>query len=93
MERIARHLTISGRVQGVWYRAWTTQTAEELGLSGWVRNRREGSVEAVVAGPRDAVETMIERCKDGPPHAVVDEVTAEPTAEPDIGGFEQRPTA
>lgn len=93
MERIARHLTITGRVQGVWYRAWTTQTAEELGLSGWVRNRREGTVEAVVAGPRQAVETMIERCKDGPPHAGVENVSVEPAAEPETSGFEQRPTA
>lgn len=92
MERIARHLMITGRVQGVWYRAWTTQTAEKLGVSGWVRNRSDGSVEAVITGQPQAVETMIERCRAGPPNAAVDNVTVQPAVAPETSGFEQRPT-
>ena len=49
---------IYGRVQGVWYRAWTKQSAEELGLAGYVRNRRDGTVEALFSGPEDAVDEM-----------------------------------
>ncbi|WP_366656770.1 acylphosphatase [Fodinicurvata sp. EGI_FJ10296] len=92
MEHVARHLVITGRVQGVWYRGWTTETAEGLGLSGWVRNRSDGSVEAVIAGPREAVDAMIEQCREGPPLARVVDVTVAPTAEPATAGFEQRPT-
>jgi acylphosphatase len=62
---------IEGRVQGVYYRAWTYETATSLGLDGWVRNREDGSVEAVFSGPPDVVAEMLERCKDGPPDARV----------------------
>ena len=64
---------IEGRVQGVFYRAWTEQTARALGLDGSVRNRRDGSVEAVFSGPAAKVEEMLKRCAQGPPDA---EVTA-----------------
>jgi acylphosphatase len=64
---------IRGRVQGIGYRAWAEVTALELGVEGWVRNRRDGSVEAVLAGSEEVVLTMIELCRDGPPGA---EVTA-----------------
>lgn len=71
---------ISGRVQGVWYRAWTTETARQLGLAGWVRNCVDGTVEAVFHGPDGAVEEMLCRCHDGPPAARVDSVRTEPYA-------------
>jgi acylphosphatase len=66
---------IEGRVQGVYYRAWTDQTARSLGLDGWVRNASDGSVAAVFSGPASQVEEMLRRCKDGPPDARVTAVT------------------
>jgi acylphosphatase len=83
---------IRGRVQGVGYRAWTAHRAELAGLSGWVRNRRDGSVEAVFAGPGGAVETMLAACREGPRGAAVTEVEI---VERDVRvgtGFEVRPT-
>jgi acylphosphatase len=62
---------IRGRVQGVGYRAWAEVTALELGIEGWIRNCRDGSVEAVLAGYEEVVLTMIELCRDGPPGAQV----------------------
>ena len=62
-------------MQGVYYRAWTKQTARGLGLDGWVRNRSDGSVEAVFSGPPAAVEAMLKLCGDGPPDAKVTGVT------------------
>ena len=58
--------SIKGRVQGVYFRAWAQHQAELRGLEGWVRNRRDGSVEAVFAGPSEAVETMLKACHEGP---------------------------
>ncbi len=66
---------IEGRVQGVYYRAWTNDTARSLGLDGWVRNMSDGSVQAVFSGPADVVEDMLKRCADGPPDAQVTAVT------------------
>ena len=66
---------IEGRVQGVYFRAWTYETAQSLGLDGWVRNASDGSVEAVFSGPVAQVEEMLERCKDGPRDAKVTAVT------------------
>ena len=63
-ERTVR-LRIAGAVQGVGYRYWTERTAHELGLSGWVRNRRDGTVEAVISGSGERVDRMIERCRMG----------------------------
>ncbi|HEV7480483.1 MAG TPA: acylphosphatase [Roseiarcus sp.] len=71
---LIRHVVIRGRVQGVGYRAWTQYTALDRGLDGWVRNRRDGSVEAVFAGAPEAVAAMIEACRRGPPGALVDEL-------------------
>jgi acylphosphatase len=71
---LIRHVVIRGRVQGVGYRAWTEYTALDHGLDGWVRNRRDGAVEAVFAGAPEAVAEMIEACRRGPPAARVDEV-------------------
>ena len=76
MSEAIRHVTIRGRVQGVGYRAWVEHTATSLGLRGWVRNRRDGSVEAVFAGPTDAVEQMIDSCRRGPTMARVESVNA-----------------
>ncbi len=64
-------LVIEGRVQGVAYRDWTQRRAESLGLGGWVRNRRDGTVEAVFTGDEAAVDQMVEACRDGPPAAAV----------------------
>jgi acylphosphatase len=66
---------IEGRVQGVYYRAWTEQTARALGLDGTVRNASDGSVEAVFSGPAHKVDEMLRRCADGPPDARVTKVT------------------
>jgi len=88
LERRTVHVLISGRVQGVYYRGWTMQTALALGLTGWVRNRYDGQVEAILAGDASAVADMLEACKQGPPDAVVDAVhiVQEGGAAPD--GFE-----
>lgn len=64
-------VAITGRVQGVGYRAWTRWKAESLGLSGWVRNRRTGEVEAVFSGPAEAVDAMLAACRVGPSGARV----------------------
>ena len=66
---------IEGRVQGVYYRAWTYDAARSLGLDGWVKNASDGSVEAVLSGPPAAVEAMLRRCADGPRDAKVSAVT------------------
>lgn len=68
----AEHVSIRGRVQGVGYRAWVADEAMRRGLDGWVRNRRDGSVEAVFAGPEEAVSAMIEACRRGPSPALVE---------------------
>jgi acylphosphatase len=69
-----RHVVIKGRVQRVGYRAWAEHTALQRGLEGWVRNRADGAVEAVFAGPASVVEGMIEACRRGPPGAQVDAI-------------------
>ena len=72
------HVMIRGRVQGVGYRYWVEQKAMARSLEGWVRNRRDGSVEAVFAGPADAVSGIIALCRRGPASARVDAVAEEP---------------
>jgi acylphosphatase len=74
MTDVIRHVVIRGRVQGVGYRAWTEHTATSLGLQGWVRNRRDGSVEAVFAGSAELVDRMIAECRRGPISSRVDAV-------------------
>lgn len=69
-----RHALIRGRVQGVGFRAWTEYTALERGLEGWVRNRRDGAVEAMFAGLEETVVAMIAACNEGPPGARVDTI-------------------
>lgn len=68
------HVVISGRVQGVWYRASTKQKAEELGLTGWVKNTRDGNVEAVFEGQESVINEMIAWCRKGPALAHVSDV-------------------
>jgi len=92
-ERIAVRARIEGRVQGVWYRGWTVDQASARGLAGWVRNRRDGSVEALFAGPEEAVRDMLAACRQGPPAARVAAVIESPAALPDGTGFVQLPTA
>lgn len=72
-----RRVRITGRVQGVSFRAWTRAEAERLGLTGWVRNEADGSVRALIAGPRPALEAMVERLWEGPPAASVTSVRVE----------------
>ena len=83
----AVHVIISGRVQGVWYRAWTQKTAESLGLSGWVRNCSDGTVEAVFCGPDDKLALIIEKCRKGPMLARVDDIRQSPAEAPLEPGF------
>ena len=85
-------LNITGRVQGVGYRAWAMDTAQRLGLRGWVRNRADGSVEALVMGDEDAVAVMIEACRDGPYAAKVTEVAISEAEDDDSAGFSPKPT-
>jgi acylphosphatase len=86
VERSAR-LTITGRVQGVGYRAFVEREAARRGLSGWVRNRRDGSVEALISGPSDVVEAMIAACKIGPRSAIVLQVAVDAALVPPAPGF------
>ena len=67
-------VVVRGRVQGIGFRAWAEVTALELGVEGWVRNCRNGSVEAVLAGSEEVVLTMIEACRQGPPGARVEAI-------------------
>jgi acylphosphatase len=83
---------ISGRVQGVFFRSWTVDRALVRGLDGWVRNRRDGDVEALFAGPADAVDRMLEACWRGPDYARVVDVRVEPAEDPGPTGFEQAAT-
>jgi len=88
----ARRLRIHGRVQGVFYRGWAIQAARALDLSGWVRNREDGTVEMVISGDEDEVRTMTERAHRGPPAARVERVDVEEMEEEVAPGFTQRPT-
>ena len=74
MQLARAHLVIKGRVQGVYYRAFTRDIASQLGLRGWVRNLPDGNVEALFEGYRDDMEKAIEHCSSGPPGARVDGV-------------------
>jgi acylphosphatase len=87
---LSARVRIYGRVQGVWFRAWTAREADQLGLDGWVRNRADGSVEAVFQGSRTAVAAMIERCRRGPPAARVDRIEQTAELEPVPTGFVQK---
>jgi len=92
-EVFAIRVRIEGRVKGVWYRNWTVTQASRLNLAGWVRNRRDGSVEALFCGPESAVREMTALCWKGPPAARVTDVTETEGEEPAELGFYQLPTA
>jgi acylphosphatase len=88
----AVRVRISGRVQGVFFRAWTRDNATRLGLAGWVRNRADGTVEAVFAGPEADVDRMVNACWQGPDYAWVDAVVVEAAEMPKEAGFRQLPS-
>ncbi len=97
-EVITSHLRISGRVQGVFFRRWVVEEATRRGIRGWVRNRADGSVEAVLSGEMTAVRAMVKACHQGPPAAEVSGVVQTPgetrPTEDDFGAtFRQLPDA
>lgn len=87
---IRAHVFVSGRVQGVYYRATTRETARERGVGGWVRNLDDGRVEAVFEGTEGAVESMVEWCHTGSPTARVDNVEVEYSDPTGLEAFEIR---
>jgi len=92
-EAHAVRVRITGRVQNVWYRYWTTKEARARSLRGWVRNRLDGSVEALFIGEAAAVAEMIEACRDGPPDARVADIAETPDVDDGGDGFREAPTA
>ena len=88
----ALRVRIEGRVQGVWFRSWACEKAAELGLSGWVRNRADGTVEAVFAGAKEMVDRMVVLCRRGPPLAKVTTLTTTPETADVLPGFRELPT-
>ena len=89
-ERTRAHVFVSGRVQGVYYRASTRERAREAGVDGWVRNLDDGRVEAVFEGPEGAVDTMIEWCETGSRAAEVEAVDVTIESPEGVEGFEVR---
>ena len=83
----AKRLILSGRVRGVGFRAWLAGKADALGVDGWVRNRADGTLEALLAGPADAVEELARLCRRGPPAAHVISIQEELAEPPDAPGF------
>lgn len=92
MTRNAARLVIEGRVQGVGYRWWTVKAASDLGLAGWVRNCRDGSVEVLAIGDDDAIGRLAQACRRGPPHAEVRSVERHAASDDGSTGFAQRET-
>jgi len=91
---VTRRIRVGGRVQGVGYRDALCQEARRRGVAGWVRNRVDGSVEALLQGPPERVAQLIAWARRGPPAARVDDVQVEPCdEEPRYAGFERRPSA
>lgn len=91
MSQVRAHLLISGRVQGVWYRGSTQETAISLGLTGWVRNLPGGQVEAIVEGERAVIQQLIDWCRQGPPAARVSAIeTSWMDATGEFDGFRVR---
>ena len=88
-EVVAMHARIEGKVQRVWYRNWTVENANKRGLTGWVRNRSDGTVEAVFAGPKEQVDDMLKACWDGSPKSQVTDVIAEACEAPREAGFRE----
>ena len=90
MAEIARHVRLTGRVQGVFFRAWAQERARALGVTGWVRNCPDGSVEAHVEGDEQAVEQIIEKMRSGPPSAQVEDLRVWEVEAFDYDDFEVR---
>jgi acylphosphatase len=83
------HANVSGRVQGVWYRAWMVEEARSLGVDGWVRNLGDGSVEALISGPRENVDALLQLMEEGPPAAEVAKISVSESDETVPEGFFQ----
>ena len=92
MSGAIRRVLVTGRVQGVGYRAWVEHRARAHDLEGWVRNRRDGSVEALVIGEEDAVARIIEACREGPFGARVADVAVSDANDDGSVGFTAKPT-
>ncbi len=90
MDKVRAHVFFSGRVQGVFFRAFTKENADRLGINGWVRNLPDGRVEAVFEGPSDRVEKIIYLCRYRHPHARVDNVEIHYEKPENIVGFRVR---
>ncbi len=88
----AKRLIIEGRVHGVGFRDWMVAQAQALGLSGWVRNRRDGSIEALIDGDTAAVEELVRACRRGPRLAAVTAIEEELAEPADTPGFRRLPT-
>lgn len=93
MSGIARIIRIHGRVQGVFFRDWTIGEARALGVSGWVRNRHDGSVEVYAAGEAETVDRFIDRLHEGSPPSRVEDVEVKDAVPEAVDGFVRRPTA
>jgi len=89
-QRIRRRVAVSGRVQGVFFRGSTEEEARSRGVDGWVRNRPDGSVEAVFEGPPEAVQALVEFCRHGPRWAHVEELEVEEETPESLRGFRVR---
>lgn len=92
MAEATRRIVVHGRVQGVFYRGWTVEKARELGIAGWVRNRRDGTVEILARGEEEALDRLADACRGGPPAAQVERVNVEDSGEEPGEGFGQRPS-
>lgn len=89
---IARAIRIEGKVQGVWFRDWTVQAAQTIGVSGWVRNRADGSVEVYAVGDAALVERLTDRLRQGSPASRVDRIDIQEAALQPVDGFTRRGT-
>jgi acylphosphatase len=88
--RVARHAVVLGRVQGVWFRDSVRRIAEARGVGGWARNLRDGTVEVWAEGTRDAVQAVVDYCREGPPRAVVEAVRVDEVAPAGLDRFDVR---
>ncbi|GAA4777303.1 acylphosphatase [Stakelama sediminis] len=89
---ITRRITVTGRVQGVFFRNWTVQAARELEITGWVRNRRDGSVEILATAAEEKLNDLIQKCRTGPPRSQVESVKYEDVVCERFDMFSRRPT-
>jgi acylphosphatase len=90
MMPVARHVRVTGLVQGVFFRAWARDEAQALGVSGWIRNCSDGSVEALLEGEAEAIEELIDLLREGPPGAQVEDVEIEEADREGLSSFEVR---